>query len=50
MTLRLYCAGLTLVGGEAIPLQRLGVVLRHAVGLVVHDAEIVLRAGVSLVG
>ena len=29
---------------------RLGVVLRHALAIGVHEAEIVLRAGVALVG
>jgi hypothetical protein len=32
-----------LVSGEAIPLQRLGVVLRHPLALGVAEAEIVLR-------
>jgi hypothetical protein len=37
--------GSALVGGEAIPLYGLGVVLRHALAIVVHEAEIVLRCG-----
>ena len=34
---------MTLVRGEAIPLQSFGVILRHAEAVIVHDAELVLR-------
>ena len=42
--------GVTLVGGLAVPLDCLGVVLRDAVALFVHDPEVVLGASHALVG
>jgi hypothetical protein len=42
--------GVTLFGGLAIPLQRLGIVLCQAEALVVHDSEIVLRIELTLLG
>ena len=40
--------GVALVGGEAKPFGGLGVVARHAVAVVVQNAETVLRVGVAL--
>ena len=36
--------------GEAVPPHRLGVVLGHALAVVVHDPEIELRGGGALLG
>jgi hypothetical protein len=47
---RLICASASLVGGEAIPLHGLGVILRHPPAFVVRETEIELRDGVTLVG
>ncbi len=42
--------GVALLGGEAIPARRLGVVLRHAAAFPVHHPEREARGGVALVG
>ena len=42
--------GVPLLGGLAIPLHRLGVVLGDTFAVAVHDAEIVLGASVALLG
>ena len=39
-----------LLGGEAVPFQRLRIILRHAVAFVVHDAESGLGARITLLG
>jgi hypothetical protein len=41
---------IVLGGGEPIPFQRLGIVLRDASGVIVADGEIVLCVGVALLG
>ena len=41
---------MTLVGSETIPLQRFSLVLRHASALIVHEPEIDLGVGVTLIG
>ena len=41
---------MALLGCQAVQLNRLGVVLRHAAAVLIHDAEAALRAGVALVG
>ena len=45
-------AGVALLGGEAVPPHRLGVVLGHALAVVVvvHEPEVGLRGGVVLLG
>ena len=40
----------TLLGSEAVPPHRLGVVLGHTLAVGVHDPEIGLRGGVTLLG
>ena len=42
--------GIPLVGGLAIPLHSLGVVLRYTLSVGVHDTEVVLRLSVPLIG
>ena len=42
--------GVSLVGGLAIPLDGLGVILGHALAVGVHAPEVELGLGVSLVG
>ena len=42
--------GVTLLGAEAVPPHRLGVVLGHARAVGVHDPEVELRGGVTLLG
>ena len=42
--------GISLLGGEAIPAHRLGVVLGDTLAVVVHEPEIGLRNGDSLLG
>ena len=42
--------GVALLGGEAVPPHRLGVVLGHALAVGVHESEIELRGGVALLG
>ena len=41
---------MTLLGGAAIPLRGLGVVLGHAFALAVHGAEVVLGVSMTLLG
>jgi hypothetical protein len=43
-------SGVSLLGGEPIPLDGFGIVLRDAFAFVVHEAEVVLGSGVSLLG
>jgi hypothetical protein len=46
-------AGEALIGGLAVPLRRLGVVLRHAQAGAIHNAKVVLGvgdSGVPLIG
>ena len=51
MNPRLNCAkALTLLGAEAVPPHRLGVVLGHALAVGVHEPENELRGGVTLLG
>ena len=51
LTPRLSCfGGVALLGGEAVPPHRLGVVLGHALAVGVHDPEVELRGGVTLLG
>ena len=46
-----YCAArVALLGGAAVPRDRFGGILRHAVALGVHRPEVVLRARVALLG
>ena len=42
--------GVALLGAEAVPPHRLGVVLGHALAVGVHEPEIGLRGGVALLG
>ena len=42
--------GVTLLGSEAVPPHRLGVVLGHTLAVGVHESEVGLRGGVALRG
>ena len=42
--------GVSLLGGAAIPLRRLGSILRNALAVAIHDPEAKLSLGVSLFG
>ena len=46
----LWGCGVSLLGGEAIPLRGFAIVLRDALAAVVHETEIALGYGVSLLG
>ena len=39
-----------LIGGQAVPAHRLGVIFRHTLAVVVHQTEEVLGVGVPLIG
>ena len=41
---------MTLFGGLEKPLSRFGVILRHALAMVVHNAEVALGNGIALFG
>jgi hypothetical protein len=51
MTPRLnWRIGVTLAGGEPVPLRSLGVILRHTPAAAEQDAEVILCGGMSLIG
>ena len=41
---------MALLGGLAVPLHRLGVILRHALAVGVHETQAGLRRGMALLG
>ena len=45
-----YTSGSPLLGGLAVPLRRLRIVLGHAFALGIHDAEVELGPGIPLLG
>ena len=42
-------AKIALLSGKAIPLRRLSIILRNAVAAVVHDPEVELGVGITLI-
>ena len=42
--------GIPLLGSHAVPLDSFGIVFGHALAVVVHDSQVVLRVGVTLLG